>query len=764
MMAVPRAADMHRLRWIRFGLFLAVLGLPVWAWAGAVSGTVTDAGSLVPMQGVEVLVEGSERSAVTDENGAYRLRELPPGEYVLIFQSTGYEPLKKTVVVGEETLTVDADLSPTSEAFTLAEVAVTARKDVADTAKQTVSKEEIMTLPGAGADAVRVLDSLPGVARNPVSAFATGPAIRGTSAEDSRYYVDGFDIPQLLHFGGLLTVINSEWIESLDYYAGGYSVRFGNALGGIVEINTRAPDHEKFSGVADITNYSSFVLMEAPFDKDGVWSGGGAFRRSFIDFILPAFIPEDQGSFTVVPKFWDYQAAVSWRPNPANTVRLFAYGSSDAFGLVNPNANEEQPTADQEFDFVAYFHQPTLTWTFTPSADFNNRLAFAYQNQWLDIAVFKDTRFGIGANVLHARDDVTWRPAKWNTLAVGVEAQAGTFDVIADVIRPPKEGDPSANLFNERSFRYDEQLQAGVVEGYVEDTFKIADVVNLTPGVRATTGVFDDGENSVTKGYVDPRFFTRVFATKRLTFKGSVGEYHQYPQADEMLPPFGTESVDPELAISYNAGAEYGFDGGYSLDVQGYYKQLDNLVAPTGADAEEPYNNEGIGSVYGAELLARKELTDRLYGWLAYTFSVSERRDQPGDDWRYFDQDQRHNVVVVASYRLGESWRVGGRFTYATGLPFTPIEGALYNADTDSYVPLYSTEVNSERDEAIHQLDIRVDKAWVYTNWQLTTYLDLQNVYFQKQPVGYIYNYDYTEREALTLPTFYPTLGFAARW
>ncbi len=381
-----------------------------------------------------------------------------------------------------------------------------------------------------------------------------------------------------------------------------------------------------------------------------------------------------------------------------------------------------------------------------------------------DLSADLDTRFDIAGSVPVVRDDLTWKMAPWNTLAVGVEGMAGDFHVTADVIRPPKEGDPSANLFNERAYRYDETLSIAIFEGYLEDSVKIADTVVLTPGVRATAGTFYNEDIEVTKSSFDPRFFTRVFATKKLTFKGAVGVYHQYPQPDEFLPPFGTDQVDPEYAVSYNGGAEYDFGEGWSLDAQGYYKQLENLVAGTNADDPEPYNNEGIGHVYGAELLARKDLTDRLYGWLSYTFTVSERRDQPGDDWRYFDQDQRHNVVVVASYRLGDHWRVGGRFTYATGLPFTEIESALYNADTDSYVPLYSDKINGQRDDDIHQLDVRVDRAWEYTNWQLTVYLDLQNVYFRKQPVGYIYNYDYTQREALTLPTFYPTLGVAARW
>lgn len=53
--------------------------------------------------------------------------------------------------------------------------------------------------------------------------------------------------------------------------------------------------------------------------------------------------------------------------------------------------------------------------------------------------------------------------------------------------------------------------------------------------------------------------------------------------------------------------------------------------------------------------------------------------------------------------------------------------------------------MNTERTGAFHQLDLRVDKRWVYDRWMLTAYLDLQNVYNRANPVGVEYNYNYRE-------------------
>ncbi len=734
---------------------------------GVVTGMVSDQQLLIPISGIEIVVEGTDISTLTDDEGRFALPALADGDYKIVLQSSQHERTVKEVVISGKNVELDIELIAAKGAVVLREVSVSAKREVVATAKQSLKREEIMTAPGAGNDAVRVVQSLPGVANLGIQSYgAGGLVIRGTGAEDSGYYLDGFFLPQLFHFGGLQTVVNSEWIESLDYYAGGYSVMYGEAMGGIVEINTRMPEAEDFAGVVDLTNYSSFALVEGPFGKDSDWSGGASVRRSFIDFILPEFLPDDQAEFTMVPRFYDYQAIVAYKPNTHHTFKFFAFGSDDRMGLASERADEESPTANMSFDMELWFHRPILSWTYTPNPRINNRLGISPRLQKLYFKVFADKYIEFTIKDMELREDFTIDLADWNTLSLGLVLDAYQFDIEADVVQPPKEGDPSgADLFNDVGVVFKETIFTEILIGYIEDTFDIGPF-SLTPGLRASTAIYqyEDGSVEGDMSALDPRFFARWRITDSATLKGSAGMYHQYPQGDEMVEPFGTPKIEPEVANSYGGGVEYDFGEGYAMDAQGYYKQMLNLVSGTESGADEPYDNEGIGHVYGAELLVRKALTDRLYGWLSYTYSVSERRNRPGGDWRYFDQDQRHNFILLGSYRIGDAWRVGGKFSYGTGTPFTEIDTAIYNTDTDSYIPIYSEDINVERQDDVHQLDLRVDKVWQYTNWELLTYLDVQNVYFEKQPIGYMYNYDYTEKEAVSFPSFYPTLGVSARW
>ena len=101
---------------------LAVIGwcllTPAAAYAQAsIAGTVKDAsGAVLPGVTVEasspVLIE-KVRSAVTDGTGQYKIIDLRPGTYSVIFTLTGFSTIKRENIelTGSSTATVNADLT-----------------------------------------------------------------------------------------------------------------------------------------------------------------------------------------------------------------------------------------------------------------------------------------------------------------------------------------------------------------------------------------------------------------------------------------------------------------------------------------------------------------------------------------------------------------------------------------------------------------------------------------------------------------------------
>ncbi|MFV1987429.1 MAG: TonB-dependent receptor domain-containing protein [Gemmatimonadota bacterium] len=89
-----------------FTLALLVVA-PVIAQEGVITGRVTDAASLQPLDGAQVFVVGTARGVLANAEGRYTLR-LPAGTYTIQSRYLGYNANEQTVTLEEgETLTID---------------------------------------------------------------------------------------------------------------------------------------------------------------------------------------------------------------------------------------------------------------------------------------------------------------------------------------------------------------------------------------------------------------------------------------------------------------------------------------------------------------------------------------------------------------------------------------------------------------------------------------------------------------------------------
>jgi hypothetical protein len=272
----------------------------------------------------------------------------------------------------------------------------------------------------------------------------------------------------------------------------------------------------------------------------------------------------------------------------------------------------------------------------------------------------------------------------------------------------------------------------------------------LTPGVRV------DRFDRIGQTTVLPRLSAQQRVGAGLTLRLAMGSYSRHPDQAEGLQ----DTLKPELATQYVLGADRVIAAGVTASLSGFYTDRRHLVVQDArAAAEDPsqaYVNRGLGRSLGGELLVRIK-RDRLFGWVAYTLSRSDRIDGPMAERRLFDFDQTHNLIAVGSYTLGP-WEFGGRWQYSTGNPFTPVLDSLYLSDFNVYIPVYG-EVNSERLTPAHQLDLRVDRKWRFRHWSLSAYLDITNVYANPRTLGYQYNFNFKQRQAIEELPLVPALG-----
>jgi hypothetical protein len=285
------------------------------------------------------------------------------------------------------------------------------------------------------------------------------------------------------------------------------------------------------------------------------------------------------------------------------------------------------------------------------------------------------------------------------------------------------------------------------------------------PGLKLLPGIRSDYDQGSKRWTADPRVGVRydVHAPyPRTTLKGGAGLFHQPPEPYESIKPFGNSGVKSESAYHYSLGFEQELARPIELSFEGFYKDLRGIVVSQ-FDAQSAngrsYVNLGSGRTYGTELLLRFKPGGKFFGWVAYTLSRSERRDSANGPTYIYDYDQTHILTALGSYKLGRGWQAGARFRYISGTPYTPVLGGVMDYDAGAYAPINSSNLNSARTGAFHQLDLRIDKTWTFSAWKLSAYLDVQNTYLHKNPEGVSYNYNYSQSSSLSGIPFLPIIG-----
>ncbi|MFY0580100.1 TonB-dependent receptor plug domain-containing protein [Cystobacter fuscus] len=290
--------------------------------------------------------------------------------------------------------------------------------------------------------------------------------------------------------------------------------------------------------------------------------------------------------------------------------------------------------------------------------------------------------------------------------------------------------------------------------------------MTLTPGLRASAArVYGQSRSAF-----DPRLWVRFQPTEKTALKGSVGLYSQPPEAFNLDPaPLGNPNLLHERAFQTSLGVEQQLTDIISVDVTGYFNRRYDLVVSPGNTVQNedgsltryPYSNQGLGRAYGLEVLLRHAVTRDFFGWLAYTLNRSEQRRAGGDEYRLTTFDQTHILTAVASYRL--PWwglELGARMRYVTGRPTTPLQHLFdrYDVDRNRYYGSYG-ETDSARFKPFQQLDLRLDKNWVFQRWTLNAYIDVQNVYNASNVEATFYDYRYREQFEVPGIPILPVIG-----
>ncbi len=703
--------------------------------------------------------------ALSDEEGRFTL-EVEPGTCQVRAIASGHH-LFETIeeLAPGETTEVIYYLLPKAPGF---ETVVRGAREKKEVVRRTLERQELQKVPGTFGDPIRVLQNMPGVARAPLISGAL--IVRGASPSQTLTFFDGVEVPLLYHLGGGPSIVNAEFLDRVDFFPGGFGSRYGRAVGGVVDVATRKGASDTLHGSVKVDLLDSGFFVEAPV-APGI-SVAAAARRSYVDVLMPLVLPEDPqgGTLLVLPRYWDYQVRVDFgaprgaEPGPGgrSSGYVMAFGSDDVLNVVASGGGRNR---DITVDTQTLFHRLKGDWTyryggltsvFTPYAGYD-LARFGFGETTLDADVW----------TMGAREDLSLELLPWLTARTGVDV---SFEHLEGVATLPVIGGIQYPAFPGAEPQVEMQTLKRVANAFDGALYAELDVkagpVTLTPGLRATYARIRGQERVV----YDPRLWLRVQPTEKTSVKASAGLYSQPPGALDLdSPPWGNPALTHERAFQASVGVEQQLTDAISVDLTGYYNRRYDLVVSPGETVQNDdgtltrtfYANSGLGRAYGLEVLLRHAVTRDFFGWLAYTLNRSEqRRVGDGGEYRLTTFDQTHILTAVASYRLPGGFELGARMRYATGRPTTPLQHTFdrYSVDTNRYEGTFG-ESRSIRFKPFHQLDLRLDKSWLFQSWTLTAYIDVQNVY-NASNVEATFN-DYRYREVIEVPGIpvLPVLG-----
>lgn len=750
--------------------FAWILGLSVVlvsgeVWAAPVTGIVRERGTRTPLAGVSVFVLPHRLKAETDPKGGFQFPDVPEGPFQFVVNIPGYLRLERNVdsldlvdlVDLVESVEPRFELFVEKNSYQVYETTVYGKENRRDQARKTLTRKQFEQAPGGLGDPVRAVQNLSGVGRP--AGFSSQVLIQGSGPQETRYTFNGHEVPLVFHFGGLSSVVVPDAVDRVDVLQAGYGPEFGRATGGLVGLWTRPPRTDRWHGLAFVDLLNAGFLLEGPLSEST--SLLVSARQSYVGLLLKAVASDSEDfNLTVVPGFRDSTLTLQSELTERDRLTINALASQDTLDFLLKQPVKQDPSIRGEFSSSTGFFRIIPQWTHEHSERTVSRHSFGLGRDFIRLSN-NANRFELKTWALTTRGELERKldspTTRW-TSAWGYDNRYSWADVnlsLPDTFSAGGVANP-ISTGTRRSARIEQENHK--FGFYWRNEIKPNDSPwTFLPSARL------DYFQITRETLPAPRLASRYLLFPGLELRSAAGLYYQPPQEQEVDAVFGNPAIRSPRAWHATLGAERDFRGGlnrgFVLGGDLFYKRLERLIVPSsrivGAGQPENFTNEGSGSVIGAQWDAKYNAEPWELGAI-YTLSRS-RRFEPRSGTAPAPFDQTHLLGVVGAYTLG-NWRFSGRFRYSTGNPYTPVRGGVFDSDNDVYVPVRGPYF-SERLDPFYQLDLRIDRKWVFDRWILSAYLDIQNVTNRKNPESIIYSYNYAQRDQISGLPILPTLG-----
>lgn len=267
---------------------------------------------------------------------------------------------------------------------------------------------------------------------------------------------------------------------------------------------------------------------------------------------------------------------------------------------------------------------------------------------------------------------------------------------------------------------------------------------------------------------ISPRVgFSYILDDKSIA-RGTWGYFYQYPSITDFIPEYGgsrsLEALKAEHKIlSYERELPYET----TVKIEGFLKDYSGLISADFSQVinaqNEIYNsvNGGVGWSRGIELMVKNNYSEKISGWLTYTLSRARKKEYNDTEYHDYEYDRRHIFNVGMKLQPQRRLSIDMLWRAYSGRLINPYNMIDFKG---SIRQIMYGEVNTLLTPPYNRFDVRFNKIFIYTGWQLSVYLEILNLFNTKNVSGYHYNNaTYAVEESYGIP-FFPFIGIEAKF
>ena len=602
-----------------------------------------------PISGANVYIKGSYDGGITDKDGNFTFETKKTGTQTIVFSFLGFENLSKTVVIETykpETFVLKEVLT------TLNTVEVTAGTFKAgDNSKANALKPlDIVTTAGSAGNIIAALETLPGTQTVGESGRLF---VRGGEDYETQTYIDGLHVSQPYTATGANMPARGRFspfiFKGITFSTGGYSAEFGNALSGVLLLNSFDEPEQNQTDI-------SLMTVGLGLGRTKKWNKSSlSVNTSYIN-LAP------------------YQAVIKqnldWNKAAQSAAGEAIYRLKTKKGILKTYI---------AFDYSDFdVNQPDINYALPIQFALENRNLYA--NTTYKTALNSSLQVQTGVSFGNAHNSI-----KINTNGLQNNENALHYKLkfkytLTNRIKFNAGGDYFYQDFDETYNTFTYGFKANHWATFAESELLFSKNVGLTVGLRTSN------HSIIKKQVVEPRVILAYKHSKNGQFSVAFGTFNQSPITDYLK---FTDKIANEQTIQYLFNYLYQKEG-RTFRAELYYKKYENLVK---YNSEMPqynsvYSNSGDGFAQGLDIFWRDNKTFKnLEYWFSYSYIDTEK------DFRYYPKSVTPSTIATHSASLVTKYwieklrsQLGLTYSFNSGRPYNnPNTTDFMNGQTKCY-------------------------------------------------------------------------------